>query len=249
MTTGFILLAFFLFFLVALLYSTIGHAGASGYLAIMAWLSFAPDSVKTISLVLNVFVAAIASYKFIQSGYFDKKIFLSLIITSIPAAYLGGSIHPNPFWFKLFAAMFLMLSAVLLLIKGFSKPAQIAAYQAPILPLLMITGAIIGFISGLIGVGGGIFLSPIIILFGWTDVKKAAGVSALFIFCNSLAGLVGHVDSLIHIDYTITWWTLAVILGGFIGAHMGTKKMNSKAILICLFLVLFSSGIKFLYTI
>lgn len=246
MSITFILLAFLLFLLIAALYSTVGHAGASGYLAIMALLSFAPDSIKTTSLILNIIVAAIASYKFISSGYFDKKIFISVIITSIPAAFIGGSLHLKPDYFKLFAGIFLVLSSLSLLTKGLIKQSENQEpKQVPVAAGLSI-GAVIGFFSGLIGVGGGIFLSPIMLLLKWADVKKISGISALFIFFNSISGLIGNYKSIYKLDYTILYWIIAVIIGGFIGSYLGTKRFNNKVILGFLFVVLLSAGIKFI---
>jgi uncharacterized membrane protein YfcA len=246
MTITLLILTFSLFFLVAALYSSIGHAGASGYLAIMALLSFAPVAIKPTSLVLNILVASIATYKFIKAGYFDRKIFLSFIITAFPMAFLGGYLAIGPQYFKLLAGLFLVVSAMLLIVKEYLKAPTAANGTMPLYWGLGL-GAVIGLVSGLIGVGGGIFLSPIIIMANWTTVKKASGIAALFILCNSLAGLAGHFSSLNKIDGNIFYWVVAVLLGGFIGSHFGTAKFNNRIITYCLFLVLLTAGLKFIF--
>jgi uncharacterized protein len=238
-------LTFFLFFLIAALYASVGHAGASGYLAIMALLSFSPDTIKPTSLILNCFVALIASYKFIRAGYFDRKIFLAFVVTSIPMAFVGGYTGLDPRYFKLFAGIFLVVSAILLIAREFIQ----ASGEIRPMPrgFGLVIGAVIGLISGLIGVGGGIFLSPILILARWTTVKQASGVAALFILCNSVIGLAGYVTALNKIDLNLSYWILAVVLGGYLGAYFGTSRFNNKWILAFLFLVLMSAGLKFIF--
>jgi uncharacterized membrane protein YfcA len=246
MTLGFIILTFALFLIIATLYSSVGHAGASGYLAIMALLSFAPETIKPTSLILNVIVALIASVKFIRAGYFDRKIFTYFIITALPMAFLGGYISIGPKYFKLLAGIFLVVSANILIIKEYIKKPDANFRQVSIFWGLSI-GAVIGLVSGLIGVGGGIFLSPIIIMMGWTSVKKASGVAALFILCNSLAGLAGHITALKTIDNHISYWIVAVLIGGLAGSYLGTKKFNNKLIITFLFVVLLTAGLKFVF--
>lgn len=245
MTVDTIIIPFLIFFLIATLYSSVGHAGASGYLAIMALLSFPEEAMKPTSLILNIAVASIASIKFIKEGYFDKKIFFSFIITSIPMAFLGGYISISSHYFKVFAGCFLILSAVFLFIRTYIKPvAKIPTEMNPLYGLAI--GAGIGILSGLIGVDGGIFLSPIIIMANWSDVKRASGISALFIFCNSIAAILGHFTAFKNIDHQIVYWLIAVCLGGLLGSYLGTTKLNSKVIILFLFIVLFSAGMKFI---
>ncbi|MFP5471683.1 MAG: sulfite exporter TauE/SafE family protein, partial [Bacteroidia bacterium] len=219
---------------------------ASGYLAIMALLSFAPETIKPTSLILNIVVALIASIKFIKAGYFDKKIFFSFILTALPMAFLGGYISISPKYFKLIAGIFLIASASILIIREYVKPSSTTTKTMSLYWGLSI-GAVIGLVSGLIGVGGGIFLSPIIIMTGWTTVKKASGVAALFILFNSIAGLAGHITALNKVENTIFYWIIAVIIGGLIGTYFGTKKYNNKIIITCLFLVLLTAGLKFVF--
>ncbi|UPK72474.1 sulfite exporter TauE/SafE family protein [Chitinophaga filiformis] len=240
----FLAVGFAVFLAIAFLYSSVGHAGASGYLAVMALLSFPVDTIKSTSLILNIIVASIASYKYIRAGYFDKRIFLAVIFTSIPAAFIGGTITMDTKWFKIIVGIFLIISSIMLVLKGYfvsqDKEEKMPLYRG------LTLGAIIGFISGLIGVGGGIFLSPPLILMNWTSIKKASGVTALFILCNSVFALAGHVSKIQKIDHNIYLWILAVAIGGFFGSHFGTKKFNNKIIITFLVLVLLSAGIKFL---
>jgi len=245
MTIADIILACSLFFIIAILYSSVGHAGSSGYLALMALLSFAPETIKPTSLVLNIIVASIASVKYLKEGCYDKKILLPFILSSIPMAFLGGYITLNPKYFKLVAGLFLIVAATLLVVREYSKSKESEIRKMP-LPFGLGIGAVIGIISGLIGVGGGIFLSPIIISLNWTTVKKASGIAAMFILCNSVAGLSGHLAGLNKVDHYIIYWIPAVVLGGLLGSHLGTVKLNTKVIIACLFLVLLTAGLKFL---
>jgi len=246
MTTDTILLAAFLFLIIAILYSSVGHAGSSGYLAIMALLSFVPETIKPTSLILNIIVAAIASFKYIKANYFDKRIFLILIATSLPTAFLGGYLTISPKYFKLIAGLFLILASGLLLFREYSKKKNSELVKMPIKWGLTI-GSIIGLISGLIGVGGGIFLSPIIIMANWTSVKNASGVAALFILVNSISGLAGHLTAINQVDSNIIYWIIAVIIGGLTGSYLGTAKLQNRIIIACLFLVLLSAGFKFVF--
>jgi len=245
MTVSHIVLASILFLIISILYSSVGHAGASGYLAVMALLSFAPETIKPTSLILNIVVASIASVKYIKADCFDKRIFLAFILTSLPMAFVGGYITISPMYFKLVAGLFLVISSLMLIIRAYYKPSQRPTAQMPFVYGL-IGGSLIGLISGLIGVGGGIFLSPIIIMANWTTVKNASGVAALFILFNSLAGLAGHLIALNTLDHYIFYWIIAVVIGGLLGSFLGTVKLNNKIIITCLFLVLLSAGLKFL---
>ncbi len=239
-----IILGAFLFLIIATLYSSVGYAGSSGYIAIMALLSFTPDAIKPTALILNIIVATIASYKYLKADCFNKRIFLVLIITSIPASFIGGYLTLSPRYFVLIAGLFLIISSVLLMLKGFSKKNDSPPVKIPIVWGLSI-GSIIGLISGLIGIGGGIFVSPIIVMANWTDIKCASGISALFILVNSISGLAGHLTGINQVNPNIIYWIPAVIIGGLLGSFLGTAKLKNKAITTCLFLILLSAGLKF----
>lgn len=234
-----------------MLYSSIGHAGASGYMAVMAILSFTPDAIKPTSLILNIIVSAIASYQFIRAGYFDKKLFLSFILASVPSAFIGGWLSIPASYFKVLAGIFLIVSAGLLFIRRFILVFEdnFSVNKKPAFASGIIVGALIGLFSGLIGVGGGIFLTPILILKKWSDPKTASGISALFIFCNSIAGLLGHYVGISQVDSRIIYWVIAVVAGGVIGSFLGTKKFNTSGIIIVLTIVLVSAGIKMILSV
>lgn len=240
-----IILASLLFLVISILYSSVGHAGASGYLAVMDLLSFTPETIKPTSLILNIVVALIASVRYINAGCFDKRIFISFIITSLPMAFLGGSLSVSPKGFKIIAGLFLLISSLLLIIRTFYNINQTSIKRMPF-EYGLIGGALIGLISGLIGVGGGIFLSPIIIMTNWTSAKNASGVAALFILLNSIAGLGGHLLTLKTLDQNIFYWIIAVIAGGFIGSFLGITKLNNKLIVTCLLIVMITAGLKLL---
>jgi uncharacterized membrane protein YfcA len=251
LTTDHIILAIFLFLIISILYSSVGQAGASGYLAVMALLSFAPETIKPTSLILNIIVATIASIKYLRADYFDRKIFIVLIITSLPMAFLGGYLPITPKFFKLLAGFFLIVASILLLVKEYFNKPEAPKSEPPNIQMTvtfgLITGSIIGLISGLIGVGGGIFLSPILIMGKWTTVKKASGITALFILFNSVAGLSGHLAALNKIDHNIIYWVSAVVIGGLTGSYLGTIKFNNRVLVTCLFLVLIAAGLKFVF--
>jgi uncharacterized membrane protein YfcA len=246
LTAYHIILVIFLFLIISILYSSVGQAGASGYLAIMALLSFAPETIKPTSLILNIVVATIASIKYLRADYFDRKIFIALIITSLPMAFLGGYLPLSPKFFKLLAGLFLIVASILLLAKEYFKKPETPSKQMPV-TFGLIIGSLIGLISGLIGVGGGIFLSPILIMGKWTTVKKASGITALFILFNSVAGLSGHLAAINKIDNNIIYWVFAVIIGGLTGSYLGTIKFNNKVLITCLAIVLLTAGFKFVF--
>jgi uncharacterized membrane protein YfcA len=176
-------------FAVAVLYSSVGHAGASGYLAVMALLSVAPQVSRPTALVLNIFVAVVAAFQFTRAGFFDWRIFLSFAATSVPFAFVGGMIVLPTNVHKILLGAVLLIAAARLAWNWTAEERQIVA---PSVWLALILGALMGLLSGLTGVGGGIFLTPVLLLTSWTETKKAAGISAMFILVNSVSGLLGN---------------------------------------------------------
>lgn len=237
-------LIFLAFLIVAFLYSSVGHAGASGYLAIMALFSFPVESIKPASLALNIAVSAIAAFQFIRAGCFDRRVFLSFAAGSIPMAFVGGYIQPDPVIFVTLAGIFLIASALLLIVKSYIKSSG-NPRRASLAASLSI-GGVIGLFSGLIGVGGGIFLSPILILTNWAPVRTVSGIAALFILFNSILALSGHFAAFRILEFDILIWLGAVLAGGVAGSYFGSRKFNSRLIMHLLALVLLSAGIKFL---
>jgi uncharacterized protein len=242
----FIILAFFL---VAVLYSSVGHGGASGYLAVMAFLSVAPELTRPTALILNLFVASIAFVQFYRAGHFDWKIFLPFAAGSVPFAFLGGMIHLPTTIYKIILGTVLILAAIRLTIDLKSKLEP----QAPKVWICLIIGAILGFVSGLVGVGGGIFLTPILLLMNWTETKRAAGISALFILVNSISGLLGNwllgkESPLSNLPQNVWFWILAAIVGGIIGSSIGSFRFNSLTLRRVLAIGLLIAGAKLMLT-
>lgn len=209
---------------VAFLYSSVGHGGASGYLALMAIAGIAPAFMKSSALVMNLAVSIISFIGFYRAGFFRWKLFLPFAIASIPLAYLGGMmVLPESMYKKILAAcLFLAIIRMVYQFKDnkdFSKPIPIWAG--------LITGGIIGLISGMIGIGGGILLSPFILLMRWGNLKETAAVSALFIFVNSLSGLFGQLhQGNLHLNANLEYAVAFTVVGGLFGAYYGSQKFN-----------------------
>ena len=231
-------------FLVAVLYSSVGHGGASGYLAVMAFLAVAPDVSRPTALILNLFVASIAFVQFYRAGHFDWKIFLPFAVGSVPLAFLGGMIHLPTTIYKIILGVVLMLAAIRLAInlKSANEP------RAPQIWLAFLIGAALGFVSGLVGVGGGIFLTPILLLMNWTETKKAAGISALFILVNSISGLLGNYAQVLQLPPSVWFWVIAAIVGGVIGSTLGSYRFNSLTLRRVLAVGLLIAGAKLIFT-
>ncbi|HUR98279.1 MAG TPA: sulfite exporter TauE/SafE family protein, partial [Pyrinomonadaceae bacterium] len=193
MTTEIILIAF-LIFAAAVLYSSVGHGGASGYLAVMALFSFAPETMRPTALILNICVAAIGAFKFASKGFFSWRKFYPFALASVPFAFLGGSLSlPIPF-FKIIVGVVLVVAAALLARrdKNDEELDDEAQPKSISIPIALVIGAGLGLLSGLTGVGGGIFLSPLLLFAGWTDIRQTAAISAMFILVNSIAGLAAN---------------------------------------------------------
>jgi uncharacterized membrane protein YfcA len=216
-----------LFLIMAVLYSSVGQGGGSGYLAAMALMGMAPDNIRPTALTLNIVVAGIGLWKFSRAGYFDGRLCLPFILASVPLAFLGGVLSLPSEIFKPVVAVILLWAAVLLLWK---PPAPDAVKGKPPLIGSVGAGALIGLVSGLIGIGGGIFLAPLIILKGWSDPKTTAGLSSAFILANSLAALVGVLSHSASFPSLLPAWILVVAIGGWVGAEFGSKKLSPKAL-------------------
>lgn len=230
---------------VAFMYAAVGHGGASGYLALMALFGFAPETMKPTALLLNLFVAGISFFHYAKTGHFNKKLFFSFAITSIPLAFLGGMIEMDASIYKKILGV-LLIFAVLRMLNVFGKESnetkEIKMWQG------LSVGGSIGFFSGLIGIGGGIILSPVIILMKWGNMKEAAAVSALFIWVNSAAGLGGQLSSGIKIDAQALILVGIAVAGGFLGGYLGSKKFDNKVLRYLLAFVLLSACIKLFFT-
>lgn len=228
---------------VAILYSSVGHGGASGYLAVMAFLAVVPELTKPTALLLNVFVASIATFQFYRAGYFSWRIFLPFALTSVPFAFVGGMIQLPLLAYKIALGVVLIFAALRLA----WKLTALKEVSDPPIGASLVIGASIGLLSGLVGVGGGIFLTPVLLLMNWSETKKAAGVSAMFILVNSISGLAGNYSQVIQLPGYVLFWVLAAIAGGVIGSTLGSKKFNSLALRRILAVVLLFAGVKLIF--
>jgi len=225
---------------VALLYSSVGHAGASGYIATMTLLGFAPATIKPTALVLNILVATIGTFQFMRAGHFSWRLFWPFAILAAPAAFLGGYLKLPTEAFKMLVGIVLLLSAIRLIVRQ-GDPKE--THDPP--KLIAITcGALIGLLSGLTGTGGGIFLTPLMMFAKWAHTKQAAAVSVLFILLNSTSGLVGFASGGQTIPNVA--WALGVgaASGGAIGSYLGSRRFPVRTIQSLLAVVLVIAGIK-----
>ena len=228
---------FFLLFslsIIAALYASVGHGGASGYLAVLSLTIYAandPGWLKQHAWSLNLLVAGIAFFAFRKSGFFDYKLAVPFVVTSIPAAMIGGYLRINDDIYDTLLSITLVFAAWKLYTTKSRDFEELFSNPPPIY-VALIVGALIGLLSGLIGVGGGIFLSPIIILFGWSDPKTTAGIAAIFIWVNSAAGLIGSSISgqnVIEFDVLIPF-AIAVLVGGYFGSKFGSERFSQKIV-------------------
>jgi uncharacterized membrane protein YfcA len=231
--------------IVAFLYASVGHGGASGYLALMALFSFAPETMKPTALLLNLFVAGIAFYHYYKAGHFSMKLFIPFAIASIPLAFLGGMIEIDAHIYKRILAI-LLIFAILKMLNVFGKEnseiKDLKLWQG------LVIGGLIGFFSGLIGIGGGIILTPIILLLHWGKMKEAAAVSALFIWVNSASGLVGQLTTGVTLSYETAILVVIALIGGFFGSYYGSNKFNNQRLRYLLAFVLSIASVKLMFT-
>lgn len=231
-----------LIFIAAALYSSVGHAGASGYLAAMALFGLAPLEMKPAALALNVLVATISTAKYVHAGCFSWNIFWPFAVVSVPFAYIGGFISLPDIYYKPIVGAVLIYAAW-----RFVKDANTTDYdiKKPNIFGVATSGAGLGFISGLTGIGGGIFLSPLLIFLRWAEVKQVSGVAAAFILINSVAGLLGFLaTNTPQLPSALPIWAVAAGIGGYLGSEFGSRQFENSIIKRLLSLVLFVAGAK-----
>jgi uncharacterized membrane protein YfcA len=251
MTTEQIFLIAGLFFVVAILYSSVGHAGSSGYQAVMGLVGMAPFVMKPTALVLNISVAIIASAQFWRAGHFSWKLFWPFAAASIPLAFLGGKIALPPQYYRFAVGAVLLFSAWRMAAQSLRKDEM--PVREPRLGASLAAGGVLGFVAGLTGTGGGIFLSPLILLCRWADPKKTAAVSAMFILVNSVSGIAGWMSDSKQTLPRAEWsaalpaWIGAVVVGGLIGSYLGSRKLGTQAIRRMLAVVLLIAGGKLIH--
>jgi uncharacterized membrane protein YfcA len=231
-----------LIFFAAALYSSVGHGGASGYLAAMVLVGMAPDSMKPTALSLNILVSGIATVRFALAGAFSWSVFWPFALTAIPFAYAGGLIAAPGYLYKPLVGAVLWYSAWYALRSAPAAGATV--YMPPRYGVAFPFGAGLGFLSGLTGVGGGIFLSPLMLLNRWAEPRTISGVAAPFILVNSIAGLAGVFAHQVTLPPALPWWMGAALLGGIIGSEIGSRRLDRANILRVLALVLVVAGFK-----
>lgn len=236
----------FLFLAAALLYSSVGHGGGSGYLAVMALFSFAPEMMKPIALSLNIIVSSIATVRYYRANYFSWRLFWPFAVTSIPLAFIGG-------WLRLPGDIYRTVVGCILLFAAYqlfknSSRAEPQDYKQPVTSVSILSGAGIGLLSGLTGVGGGIFLSPLLMLFRWADLRTISGIAAPFILVNSMSGLLGHWAKVKMLPESILLFGISVVVGGLIGSELGSRRLATPALRKLLALVLAIAGSKFIFS-
>lgn len=229
---------------VAFLYSSVGHAGASGYIAVMSLASLAPSAIKPTALVLNILVASIGSWQFWRAGYFSWRLFWPFALLSIPMAFIGGYASLPTHIFKILVGIILLLSAVHFL----WRPQTDEIRKDPSRPVALSVGGVLGLLSGLTGTGGGIFLTPLLLIMRWARTKTAAATSALFILVNSASGLLGNISSTRQIPYFVLPLAAAAIIGGGAGSYYGSWHFSPVIIKRLLAVVLVMAGLKLIFT-
>lgn len=240
-----IILFYILMFLVAFLYSSVGHGGASGYLALMAIFSIAPDVMKPTALLLNLFVSLTSFIQYYRGKHFNWKLFLPFAITSVPLAFIGGLITVDTFLYKKILGVLLLIPIIRFL---FFSNVSVQDLKKSSIGLSLLIGAAIGFLSGLVGIGGGIILSPVILLLKWADMKQTAAISALFIFVNSISGLTGQLTKGIHFSPDMYAYVGVAFVGGICGAYFGSLRFNQSILKYLLAIVLMMAAYKLLFT-
>ncbi len=234
-----------LFFAASILYSSVGHGGASGYLAAMGLLGVTPAIMRPTALVMNIAVASISLYKFSRAGGFRWRLFWPFAVTAVPMAFIGGRIQLPILWFGALVGCVLLFSAVRLFFETrlTNKGTRIIKGPPPV-ALALFIGAGIGLLSGLTGVGGGIFLSPLLVLTGWASVRDSAAPTAAFVLVNSISGLMGLLGRQPTLPDVLPYWVAAVIVGGLIGATYGARRLDHRAMRQALAAVLLIAGAK-----
>lgn len=239
------LIFYILLFLVAMLYASVGHGGASGYLTLMALFSFSPDSMRPTALILNIFVSFTAFVQYYRGGHFRWQLFWPFAVASVPAAFIGGLISVNPGVYKIMLGVLLIFPVVRLGGLKFDEDKQIRPQG--LMPSILI-GLTIGLLSGMIGIGGGIILSPVILLLHWANMKQTAAVSAIFILVNSLSGLAGILTHGISFSSSMAWMVAVAFAGGLTGSYFGAVKTKGSLLRKILAFVLLIASIKLLFT-
>jgi uncharacterized membrane protein YfcA len=234
-----------LLFIVAFLYAAVGHGGASGYLALMALFGMAPEFMKSTALLLNLFVSLTAFLMFYRSGYFSWKKFWPFALASVPCSFLGGTISLDDHLYKKMLGFLLLIPVARFVFLPDTRDDQLKPSDTG---LSLAIGAVIGFVSGLIGIGGGIILSPILLMLAWTNQKQTAAISAMFIFVNSMSGLFGQFTQGMRIQQNMLILVAVAFAGGALGAWFGARRFDARVLKFVLAGVLLMASLKLILT-
>jgi uncharacterized membrane protein YfcA len=232
---------------VAFLYSAVGHAGASGYIAVLTLFGFAPAVIRPVALVLNILVAVIGTIQFARAGHFSWKLFWPFAVLAVPLAFVGGYVTLPTHWLKVLIGIVLLFSAARFLMTPGPEP----EVHAPSKGMAIAVGGGLGLLAGLTGTGGGIFLTPILIFMKWSKTKQASAVSAMFILLNSVAGLAGFSASagtLRLLPANVVWFPVVAVAGGGVGSYLGSRRLDPVIIKRLLAVVLTIAGLKLVLT-
>ncbi|MGA0107676.1 MAG: sulfite exporter TauE/SafE family protein [Candidatus Nanopelagicales bacterium] len=232
------------FFFAALLYSSVGHAGASAYLAAMGIVGISAQTMRPTALAMNILVSTLVIYRFNKANLVNWKKILPFIAGSIPAAFIGGSLTLNTAAYSTIVGIVLLFVAA-----GLFFNANVVEKQRfkLSLPVAVLAGSSLGLLSGLTGTGGGIFLTPLLIFAGWASAKQAAGLSAVFIFANSTSGLLGNLTSFQYLPPQLPIWLTVVVLGALLGSYFGANRLPNPALKRALALVLIIASFKLIF--
>lgn len=236
-----------LFFLVGLMYASVGQGGASGYLAVISLFGFAPAALSSSALLLNVLVAGTAFVTFYRAGHFSWPLTWPFVLASVPAAFMGGLVPIATEVYVLLLGGVLAYAALRLMLDP-PRDHPVETYQSPALRVALLTGSGIGLLSGVVGVGGGIFLSPLMILLRWADGKRTAATSAAFIVINSISGLIGRLITGRFAVGELLPLMLAAFTGGLVGAYLGAHRFNSALLRRVLGVVLLIAAVRLIQT-
>jgi len=244
--TWFDTLLLVLIFVAALLYASVGHGGGSGYLAAMAFMNVSPALMKPTALSLNILVAGLATWRYASRGFFSWSLFWPFALASVPMAFVGGQASLPDTLYRPLVGVVLIYAAW----RMWHGAGQYAEQRGapPRLWIALLAGALLGLLSGLTGIGGGIFLSPLVLMMAWAGARETAGVSAAFILVNSIAGLVGHLSRGASLPDELLGWAIAAVIGGWIGAELGSKRLAKPLLIRLLALVLVVAGGKMILT-
>jgi len=244
MAIDYILLLCLAVAIVAFLYSSVGHAGASGYIAVMTLFALKPTVIKPAALVLNILVATLTAWQFWRAGHFSWRLFWPFALLSVPFAFVGGYLNLPTHIFKILVGVVLLYSAARFLFESASDREP----HEPSKPTALCIGAGLGLLSGLTGTGGGIFLTPLLIFMRWAKTKTASAVSALFILVNSISGLLGNISSTRQLPLFALPLVAAAVSGGAVGSYLGSRQFSPSFIKKLLAIVLIIAGFKLIFT-